>query len=92
MSIKIDIKKISKVLGNKTNLKVIFCLEDGEKSFNLIKKVCKVCPPSLVYSLRTLTKEGIIEKKTISKRPKRSIYRLTKSGIKLLKVIKRIDI
>lgn len=92
MNNKINIKKISKALGNKTNLKVLFCLSEGEKSFNSIKKLCKVCSPSLVYSLRTLTKERIVEKKTISKKPKRVIYKLTKTGRKLIKIIKRIKI
>ncbi len=87
---KTNIAKISKILGNETNLKVILCLENGKKSFNKIKKECKVCPPSLVYSLKILTKEKIAEKTIVSKRPKRAVYSLTRKGKKLLKIIKKL--
>ncbi|MGC8993163.1 MAG: winged helix-turn-helix domain-containing protein [Candidatus Aenigmatarchaeota archaeon] len=86
---KLDTKKISKILGNKTNLEVMLCLSKGEKSFNKIKKECKVCSPSLTYSIKILLKENVIKKRAFHKR---KIYSLTRRGESLLKIIKKIKI
>jgi DNA-binding HxlR family transcriptional regulator len=84
------ISKMSRIFGNETSLKIILSLEKVKKySFNDLKKVCRVCSPSVNYSLITLTKEGVIKRVKVSKKPKRVYYELTDYGKKCLEIIKK---
>jgi len=84
------ISKMARIFGNVTNLKIILSLENGKKhSFNDFKKVCKACSPSVNYSLMMLTKEGVIKRVKVSKKPKRVYYELTDYGKKCLEIIKK---
>jgi len=81
---------MARIFGNETNLKIILCLEEGRKnSFNDLKKACNACSPSVNYSLMVLTKEGVIRRIEVSKKPKRVYYELTDYGKECLEIIKR---
>jgi len=81
---------MARIFGNKTNLKIILSLEKGEKySFNDLKKCCKACSPSVNYSLMVLTKDGVIRRIEVSKKPKRIYYELSDYGKKCLEIIKK---
>jgi DNA-binding HxlR family transcriptional regulator len=84
------ISKMARIFGNETNLKIILSLENEKRySFNDLKKVCKACSPSVNYSLMVLTKEGVIKRVKVSKKPKRVYYELTDYGKKCLEIIKK---
>jgi DNA-binding HxlR family transcriptional regulator len=54
---------------------------NGESGYNgIYKGIEKITPKALTEALRTLSDEGIITRKTISEKPHRVIYGLTKKG------------
>jgi DNA-binding HxlR family transcriptional regulator len=84
------ISRMARIFGNETNLKIILSLENEKRySFSDLKKFCKACSPSVNYSLMVLTKDGVIKRVKVSKKPKRIYYELTDYGKECLEIIKK---
>jgi DNA-binding HxlR family transcriptional regulator len=84
------IGKMARIFGNETSLKIVLTLEEKKRcSFNDLKKACNACSPSVNYSLMVLTRNGVIRRVEVSKKPKRVYYELTDYGKKCSKIIKK---
>jgi len=84
------LKKMARIFGNETNLKIILSLDESRKqSFSELKRSCVACSPSINYSLTVLIAEGLIERIEKGKKKKKVYYELTEYGKKCVDVIRK---
>ncbi|MFH8080486.1 MAG: helix-turn-helix domain-containing protein [Candidatus Aenigmatarchaeota archaeon] len=76
-----------KMIGTKHRLIIIRMLKDGEKSFNEMKKLCKMSSKTLSINLKYLVECEIVNKRSEGNK---NIYFLTQKGKEITPILEMI--
>lgn len=80
-------------VGGKWKVVILYCLKDGEKRFNeLRKEMLSVTEMTLSLQLKQLEKDGLISRKVYGEKPPvKVIYQLTDFGKTFVPVLEAIN-
>lgn len=84
--------KPTKLIGDVWTLLIVKCLLKEPKRFNQIKsEIPEITSRTLTCRLKSLTEQGIIDRKQYPVIPPKVEYRLTEVGLGMAKIIKEIE-
>ena len=82
------LERIAQILGCKWSLKILTCLDGGEKRpSQVLRQHDEMAPKVMHRCLQRLERDGLLTKQTYAEVPPRVEYELTKQGREFVKLL-----